>query len=304
METIAVLMSTYNGEQYLKQQIESIVCQTIFSKVHLYIRDDGSSDNTKNIIEGFIKQYPSKITAFYQDNQGVNSSFFWLIKNVNGYSYYSICDQDDIWQNDKLEIAVNSLKNEDSDTPLLYASSSFLVHNDLKVYGETRKQRRPITMYNSLIQNISPGHTQVFNEKLRELFLGLEDISNIYYYDSWTLNVAVLLGKLMFDNNSHTLYRQHANNELGAASSLFQKLKYGVKRVNLGHGHKYMGQIKYFHEVYSKELKEHGYYNHVHKLVSKKNFFSRLFFSLGAKFYRQSRIETFGFYLAYILGKF
>ena len=304
MARVAVLLSTYNGEDYLSQQIDSILNQTIVDDITLFIRDDGSTDNTRKILEKYKNSFPNKINIFLGENIGLNFSFFWLIHNVDGFDFYSICDQDDVWLNNKIEIAVEMLKKEDNSIPLLYASSSFLVHNDLIPYGETRKKNREITIYNSLIQNFSPGHSQVFNDKLHELLNCDFNVTNIYVYDSWILNEAILFGKLIFDNNSHTFYRQHDDNQLGSGKSNFQKLLLSKKRINKGHGKKYRQQIEYFNDYNSLKMKDIGAYDYVKKFVSKKNFFTRFAFSMSGRFYRQKKIETFAFYLAYIFGKF
>ncbi|HOV15546.1 MAG TPA: glycosyltransferase, partial [Spirochaetota bacterium] len=117
---INILMSTYNGEKYLKEQLDSLLNQT-YKNIKIYIRDDGSSDNTLNILKEYNKE--NKINLFVGENIGFVKSFFWLIKNSDNADYYSFSDQDDVWFPGKLEKAINLLNKYDSQIPTLYFSN-------------------------------------------------------------------------------------------------------------------------------------------------------------------------------------
>ncbi|WP_276834352.1 glycosyltransferase, partial [Massilicoli timonensis] len=103
---ILVLLSAYNGEKYISAQIESILYQKTEHQVDLLIRDDGSNDDTLNILQEYETKYPDRIKVVEGENIGYNKSFFWLIQEANGYDYYSLSDQDDVWLDNKLDIAV------------------------------------------------------------------------------------------------------------------------------------------------------------------------------------------------------
>ena len=103
---ILVLLSAYNGEKYISAQIESILHQKIEHQVDLLIRDDGSNDDTLNILQEYETKYPDRIKVVEGKNIGYIKSFFWLIQEANGYDYYSLSDQDDVWLDNKLDIAV------------------------------------------------------------------------------------------------------------------------------------------------------------------------------------------------------
>ena len=105
---IAVLMSSYNGEKYIEEQIESIIEQENVV-VDLFIRDDGSTDKTKEIITRFQSE---NIHINLDYNIGVVKSFFELIKTADGYDYYALCDQDDVWDKDKLYVAIKHIKEK------------------------------------------------------------------------------------------------------------------------------------------------------------------------------------------------
>lgn len=301
---ILVLMSSYNGEKYIKKQIESIMEQRNISDLVLRIRDDGSKDETCNIIRDLQKIYPGKIELIEGKNVGYNASFFELINGAEGYDYYSISDQDDVWLPAKLSVAIKALEENDVNTPLLYASTSYLVYDDLKPYGQTRNKSRKFTIYNTIIQNICPGHTQVFNNALLSLIQGDLDTSRVYVYDSWITNVAMLYGKIVFNKSSYTLYRQHKGNQLGSGTGKIGQLLASAKRTGTGDGLKYRHQIEYFAEKYKNKLSEEGYYKEIAKFISSKSLLSKIKYALTGKMYRQKRIETVAFYAAVILGKY
>ena len=303
-EGILVLLSSYNGEKYIKDQILSILNQEIDCRVDIRIRDDGSKDNTCKIIEELIKEYPEKIELIRGENIGYNQSFFELIKGAEGYRYYSISDQDDVWLKNKLQVAKEWLDNDKEDIPLLYASTSYLVYDDMKPYGTTRKKIREFSIYNTIIQNICPGHAQVFNNELLKLLQEDIDVSKIYVYDSWITNVAMLYGKILFNNESYTLYRQHQKNQLGYGKGMVGQLLSSFKRVKIDDGKKYRIQINYYYCKYLDDLKKEGCSNEIYKYISKKSILQRLMYVFEGKLFRQRRIESIAFYVAYLIGKY
>jgi rhamnosyltransferase len=297
-------MSTYNGEKYIEAQLNSIINQHMEADIHIRIRDDGSNDDTCAVIGEMIKKYPQAIELQRGINKGYNASFFELINNADGYDYYAISDQDDVWIEDKLQTAIERLENEADGNPLLYASVSYLVEDDLKPYGTTRKQKRKFTTYNTIIQNICPGHTQVMNNELLKLVKGSIDVSRIYVYDSWITNIAMLYGRIIFDNHPHTLYRQHKGNQLGSGKGIIGQLVSSAKRAETGDGHCYRRQIEYFVEMNKDKLVEKRYYNELQRFLSANKLFTKLQYAFTGKLYRQRKEETLAFYLAVIFGRY
>ena len=303
-EGILVLLSSYNGEKYIKDQIMSILNQEIDCRVDIRIRDDGSNDNTCEIVEELIKEYPERIELIRGENIGYNGSFFDLIKGANGYRYYSISDQDDVWLKNKLQVAKEWLDKEKEDIPLLYASTSYLVYDDMKPYGTTRKKVREFTIYNTIIQNICPGHAQVFNNKLLDLLQVDIDVSKIYVYDSWITNIAMLYGKVLFNNESYTLYRQHQKNQLGYGKGVLGQILSSMKRIKSGEGKKYRIQIGYYIICNQIELKQKGVFTELNKYYTSTGILERMKFVFVGKLFRQKKIESIAFYLANIFGQF
>lgn len=302
---VCVLMSTYNGQKYVEEQLLSILAQKLDCELSIKIRDDGSSDDTCKIIEKIQIQYPNKIELFKEKHVGFNSSFFKLLQNAKGFDYYAFSDQDDYWLPDKLQTAIEALEKENSDLPLMYASTSYLVDEHLKPYGLTRKQLKPITIFNSVIQDICPGHNEVFNNRFLDVAKGQNiDVNKIYTYDSWLQNVAVFKGKLIFDNNPHCYYRQHGKNAFGYGKHAIGQLFKSLRRAVCGEGKKYRNEVEYFVEVNKIELEKQNILQELTSFINAKTIHAKLKYLIRSKLYRQSKLETIAFYVAVLFGKF
>lgn len=297
-------MSTYNGEAYIKEQLDSILQQSIkdHMQMDLFIRDDGSSDTTHAILEDYKQRHPN-ITIEYGKNIGVIASFFNMIKHANGYDYYALADQDDVWLPDKLSIGVEKLCTLHMDTPALYASCSLLVENDMQGNETTQTDRRGLTFHNVIIQNLMPGHTQIFNQALADFLNSYEfDTSRIVVHDFWIALLAISFGNIYFDNQYHTLYRQHSNNAVGYGHGAFGWLRVRIQRIRNSAAKDITRQDLYFYELFNKQLpNEHR--NELHDLLySQRNVFTRIKFLIKTKVYRQRKLETFLFYTLYLFG--
>ena len=256
---VLVLLSSYNGEKYIDAQIKSILNQKTNHTVNLLIRDDGSSDNTIAIINKYIQEYPNRIELIKGENIGYIKSFFELIKVADNYDYYALSDQDDVWLENKIDVGIQYLMKEDNSIPLLYGSTSYLVGDDLKPYGKTQEQLKEITFYNTIIQNFFPGHNQIMNQKLLDELKKEIDYSKIYVHDSWITNVAMLCGKLIFNNDSFTYYRQHQENEIGFGKGTLGWIKERLKRIKKSDNKKYANQINYFFHIYKEKMSSNQY---------------------------------------------
>ncbi len=221
---VCVLLSTYNGEKFLREQLESVFSQEDVT-VKLFVRDDGSSDSTLDILKEYEKE--GKLTLTIGENIGWAKSFSWLIKNAPKADYYACCDQDDVWLPKKLINGVNCLEAQDNTKPQLYFTSLTVVNQDLKVittktltnYIEKPKNR----LAENLMMNMVSGLTTIFNNKLKECFSVLAP--DMVHYHDYTLNVlASALGEVHFSRDSQILYRQHGNNECGYNKSSLKSI--------------------------------------------------------------------------------
>ena len=220
MDKVQVLLSTYNGEKYLQEQIESILKQEDV-EISLLIRDDGSCDKTIEIIEN-LKRKNSNISYYPGDNLGPARSFMDLINKSGNFDYYAFSDQDDVWKPKKLISAINKLKQ--SNKPSLYMSSLEIVDESLN-FIETKQVDGNFCFEGEMIKNFATGCTQVFNKTLMKIIKSYTP-NYIIMHDSWITRVCYAIGgNVIIDNNSNILYRQHQGNVLGYQDEGFQKLK-------------------------------------------------------------------------------
>lgn len=303
--SVLVLMSTYNGEKFVEKQIKSIMTQAGEVEVSLLIRDDGSSDNTTSIIKTQQKIYHDRITLLEGKNCGSNKSFHFLAQDALEADFYSFSDQDDIWLPDKLSTAVTWLNKENGNVPLLYSSTSYVFREfEQPGSGMTRRQEREYTIYNSLIQTLCIGHNQVLNRPLLELIRKPIDMGRLYSFDSWVTNMAMVYGKVLFNNEPHTLYRQHGGNQMGYGSGKAGQLLNSFRHICNNEGGLYHRQIQYFIEYNEDALRKLGCYEYLQEFFFDKGFIDRAVHIMDSRIYRQTKLETLAFHAAYLIGWF
>jgi len=229
MYKIVVLMSTYNGEKYLREQIDSILAQQ-GCDVELFIRDDGSKDTTTQILDEYKAK--GQLDWYPGENLGPGKSFFELSLHAPDAEYYAFADQDDYWMPDKLSCAINMIEAEKcKDIPTLYCSKCTVTDAELKPLAQQEKKNYgKITLGHALMENIAAGCTYVFNVTAMQEFRKF-NIKNIYIHD-WVLYSVVIAigGKVLFDDTPHILYRQHGNNAIGFGTRDLQHWKKRFKR--------------------------------------------------------------------------
>lgn len=211
MVNCLVLLSTYNGEKYLKDLLESVLNQKNVN-VDVLVRDDGSSDSTIDILKKYEGDH---ITIYSGTNLKPAKSFLDLVSAAPlTYDYYALCDQDDVWKPEKLDKAVQMLGN--TSNPALYSGAVIVTDQNLK---NTRISIHPNTFSNPLFGILTfgtPGCTFVFNRTLLE-YLKKYVPSVCSMHDSWISFVCLAVGgKFIYDKEPQIYYRQHGNNVLGA----------------------------------------------------------------------------------------
>ncbi|MGO4961247.1 glycosyltransferase family 2 protein [Jeotgalibaca porci] len=225
MKKVAVLMSTYNGEKYIEQQLESLIKQEGI-EISILIRDDGSKDKTQSILSEWAMK--SKITWYQGENLGPALSFMDLVRNAPKADFYAFCDQDDYWDEDKLKVAVEAIEDFEEDSPALYFSNKRLVDEQLR-YIRNTNQQPTINLGSALIINPVTGCTLVINEKLLSIVKKYNN-KNLYMHDAWIYRICMAFnGNVCFDKNPHISYRQHSNNVIGGTSGFSKKFKRRIK---------------------------------------------------------------------------
>ena len=297
-----ILLSTYNGEKYLREQLDSLCALDNFSSCRVLIRDDGSSDKTCEILKEY--QRLESFDIFFGDNIGITRSYQWLLKHSDSKcSYFAFSDQDDVWLSDKLIKAEKRLDSYSENVIALFASRSRITDEFLQPLGETIFPKRGIGFYNALIQNVLPGHTQVFNRKLRQKLID-EDFAQAECIDWWVYLLASALGEITFEPSCTVLHRQHHNNAVGYSSSPFFDVKKRLRYIKEGKGNKISCQIKAFYRAFREELPDEYRSEIESYLGGLANFVTRQHYLSRTRIYRQNRQEDWKFRILYLLGKY
>lgn len=230
MKKIAVLLATYNGEDYLAEMLDSLVAQEDV-EFCCYIHDDGSVDGTMDIIQNYIFRYP-KVFVLLEDDRVCGSAkenFFYLLKEVEA-DYYFFADQDDVWLPKKMKKTYDAIveleKHSYDRAPLACFCDMFVTDSALNVIHKSFIQSigRSIThtKYSQiLIDNPAAGCCLCINRFCREKALTIKDRKNVEMHDVWCLLVAAVFGRVCSVDEPLSLYRQHDKNEMGAIHETF-----------------------------------------------------------------------------------
>lgn len=221
---ISVLLATFNGATYLQQQLDSLAGQTLLP-TELIIGDDGSLDETREIVTSFARTspFPVRVMPTQSSRLGVCNNFARLMGEARG-DYLLFCDQDDIWQPDKIELSLTTLQHLENG-----GNIPCLVHTDLTVINAAGKMIAPsfwayqnldpalsIKLNTALAQNVATGCTMAVNRSLLEAVCPFPPVGPLMH-DWWLLLTTLALGgKVGYITQPTVCYRQHAANVVGA----------------------------------------------------------------------------------------
>lgn len=222
---ISVAMATYNGQEYLPKQLESILVQT--KKVdEIVIVDDCSTDGTVEMIREYAKQYPESNIRFFlnETNLGYKKNFHKAMSLCEGDIIF-LCDQDDIWKENKVDILCGLLENN---TDIGLISSSFIqidsdgneVSGNKSAYVRTMDEEKLylVPLEDLIFHNVSQGCAMAFRKEVRDLYL--KHFTDELPHD-WVLNVVAAIEKKCYYLNSPMFfYRIHDKNTIGLNEGL------------------------------------------------------------------------------------
>lgn len=262
---IDILLSTYNGEKYLAEQLDSLLLQS-FQDITILIRDDMSTDTTIDIIEQYKTNYPEiiKIIPNYNQNLGSSRSFFELLK-YSCADYIMFCDQDDVWNVDKVKLCYDFYNQN-----CLQLKSPVLIHTNVDVVNQkleinekltevfnASKNKRPAKLKWYIFQNNVTGCTVFINSLMRDIVNSIDYSHETIIQHDWLLaQIAFSYNSLFHISKATMKYRQHGNNSIGVKKkSFFSKLKDIHSK---GVSYKYYDQAKILCKLYSnKECEEY-----------------------------------------------
>lgn len=324
MSTVNIVMATYNGEKYLKQQIESILGAS-YTDWSLFIFDDGSTDNTLEIAQDFEKRYPERIQVYQNErNLGVTLNFLTGLKKVyqltnleetpnvrakmhpyssNHAKYYMLCDQDDVWHRDKITVTLERMKFLEKKygkekAQLVFTDAKVVDENLNKIYQSFFSSQR-LCPYNTdlahmLMENKCIGCTVMMNRSVVRLLKKLP--KNPRYHDWWLGLIVSSFGHIDYLDTQTLNYRQHGNNVVGSKSFLdYVKLRIKSlqqqKKSLLG----CINQGSEFLEIYQDALSEkERKLLTVFASISKVNWFKKRYLLLRYGFLKSGFVRNIG----------
>ena len=230
--SIAILMATYNGETYLKEQIDSLLAQT-YQDWHLYVHDDGSADNTVAIVKDYTELHSNKVTLLdYPSQGGACMNFLSLMEKVEA-PYYMFCDQDDVWLPNKIELsmqAMEELQQQHPQTPIVICTDMYVVDKNLSIINNSLWDfLRIYPMYIKTFDDCAAtagvtGCTMLFNQKAKDCCKPAG--AKVFMHDCWVCICALKRHGILHPIEMPlSYYRQHGSNCLGAGI--------GVSKMNL-----------------------------------------------------------------------
>ncbi len=318
MKKLQILMSTYNGKAYLREQLDSVLQQDCkqkgLVKLQLLVRDDGSKDGTQKILQEYAIRYPQEVQWFQGENCGVIQSFFELMKKTEKADFYAFSDQDDFWMPDKMSSAIQIIEKYGKNRPFLYCCRPKLVDAELNAITSAMKRpaMRP-SFGNALLENIVTGCTAVMNEELRAL-VAVRFPQFTVMHDRWFYLAASCFGRVYYDETPHICYRQHGGNVVGVNSGRWKEF-YGRLRLFWGKRHDISRQAEEFIKIFGalperEDLKEYrgdaksaSCLKLAKDLVEgRKGFSKRLRLVKGKRLFRQRSMDDFIFRILILLG--
>ena len=223
MSTVAIIMATYNGEKYIREQLDSILNST-YQDFELFIYDDGSRDETMAILKGYEETYPTKLHVHQNRvNLGVTANFLQATLNTT-LDYIMFCDQDDVWKPDKIAKTLKRIRNLETqlgkDLPLAVFTDTLVVDKELNILNNSffcsnHLNPRKTDLPHILMENKLIGCTVMVNSALRKQLQAHRLPTQARFHDWWIAILASSMGKIGFLNEGTLLYRQHGGNVVG-----------------------------------------------------------------------------------------
>lgn len=229
---IEIILGTYNGEFYVREQLISLLAQD-YPNFKILIGDDASTDTTPAILEEFKEKYPEKIDlVLFKDNVGIIKNFSRLLE-LSEAPYLMFADQDDVWFKDKIsktwEVMSRLVDKWGDEKPLLVHTDATVVDEDLKVLVKSNWKHQSLStrkgqkLEYELVQNWMQGCTMLFNRALCDLATPIP--MEAFVHDYWFALVAMALGHTDFLNESTLYYRQHGSNRFGSIQANWKWFK-------------------------------------------------------------------------------
>ncbi len=223
---VVVIMSTYNGENYVAEQLDSIINQT-YKNIRIIVRDDGSTDNTVNIIKDYQRTY-GNIKLYEGENIGFIKSFFELLKTTEA-DYYAYADQDDVWMENKIELAVDLLDELDDSKPNMAFGNSDYYDENMKLISKGPRNRK-FSFLTALFACVTQGMTMTVNKTTRDMIIE-NTPKSCFFHDWWTYLLCIGLGNVAYSNETVVKYRRRKENATSEGQGYIRLLIWRIKNL-------------------------------------------------------------------------
>lgn len=304
--TVCILLSTYNGSLHIAEQLESIQEQT-YGNWFVVVSDDGSSDNTLEIVSQYQHKWgKAKLQILAGPKSGFCKNFLTLATNPDlNANLYAFCDQDDVWNSNKLSHVIQALDWLDHEaTPTLYCGRTEIVNHQLDPMGFSPNFKRPPSFDNALVQSIAGGNTMVFNQAAKTM-LTSAGVTVAVSHDWWLYQLVTGCGGTVhYDPTPLIKYRQHEDSLIGANISYHSQFKRIFQAFN--------NRYRHWNEVNAMALNQaqtlltddnRKTLKHFNQMRSSNHLFERLNLLYSTGLYRQSLHDTGKLWIACALNK-
>ncbi len=304
---VAVILAFYNGNKYLDEQLKSIFSQT-HKNIKIFIFDDKSKDGINKSIYAFNNKLNNRISIIKRpQNIGYAKNFLYGMRDIDEkFDFYAFSDQDDIWEKNKIEIALKACNDKNNNNAKLFCSRTSYYNSDCtRELGSSKIHKRAPVFQNALVQNIVGGNTILINKKSRDILCDTLFSDEYTAHDWWSYQIiSGVDGELIFSNEKTVRYRQHKTNLVGLNTSIKEKWK----RLNYFFSGEYKKwcdlNIKNLYlnkNVISKDnLKTLNYFS---KARDSKNVFSKLRNFKKSGVFRQTYLENLILIFGLLLNK-
>ena len=296
--TVAVLLSTHNGERYIAAQLASVLSQS-HTDIRVVVRDDGSADGTMPLVQAIAAE-DSRVRVVSGARIGWGASFLELLASSSDARWFAFSDQDDVWLPDKLARAVTALAPLDDERPALYGSGMVHVSDELRWLSATSTPRR-MSFENALVQNVVPGCTMVFNRAARALCL--ERVPTPAVHDWWLHLVTAAFGTVIFDDAVTVLHRVHDDNATPVALWRYWRRRVAA-HLKRPPDRRPSRLVRNFYETYGDRLDGEQRAIVQELLALRVSLLSRARYAYRAPVYRQSALDDCILRLLLALGRF
>lgn len=303
--SLAIIMCTYNGAEFLQEQLNSFSNQT-FKNWKLFVYDDGSTDTTKDLIKRYQQQSAHEVVWSVNPQQmGFAKNFLNAICiTPTDFDFFALSDQDDIWCEAKLERAVAYLQTIPQTTPAVFCSRTRLIDANGNHIGLSPLFKKAPSFCNALVQSIAGGNTFVFNRAARDLIAVAGKDVNIVSHDWWIYQlVSGAGGMIHYDSHPEVLYRQHGSNLIGTNKGIgakFTRLKLALQGNFKSWNDKNLNAL----DSCSQLLIEHNRkILHDFITVRKLSLIPRLIGLIKVGIYRQIMIDNLALFIAGVMNK-